>query len=306
MPFGLRNAPSTFQRLMDQMLDDLLDFTRAYMDDLVVFSSTWEDHLQHLSTLLTRLGQLGLTVKPSKCSWATATCNFLGHVVGRGKVSLMDCKVAAIRDYVRPDTKTAVRSFLGIVGYYRKFVPDFAQNSLALTKATTKNASPTVDWTEEMEKEFVHLKQCLCSLPTLTLPTHSDSFLLQTDASARGIGAVLNVIRDGEELPTAFYSRKLLPAESRYSATELEGLAIVSAIEHFGFYLVSKPFVVQTDQKALSFLHSAKHVNGRLAGWALRLQHYSFSITYRPGKDNQNADALSRQAWTEEMTTFGL
>lgn len=108
MPFGLKNAPVTFQRLMDQMLNDLLDFTRAYMDDLVVFSSTWKEHLQHLSTLLARFGQLGLTVKPFKCSWATATCTFLGHVVGHGKVSLMDCKVAAIRDYVRPDTKTAI------------------------------------------------------------------------------------------------------------------------------------------------------------------------------------------------------
>ena len=142
--------------------------------------------------------------------------------------------------------------------------------------------------------EFIYLRDVLCGLPSLTLPVPADSFLLQTDASGVGLGAVLSVVRDGEELPVAFYSKKLQPRERRYSASELEGLAVVAAVHHFQPYLISHPFVVETDHKALVFLGSAQHQNGRLARWAMKLQPYSFSIRYRKGALNQNADVLSR------------
>ena len=239
MPFGLHGAPATFQRLMDEALDDHLDYSRAYLDDIVVFSTPWNQHLQHLTAILERLKELGLTVKAAKYTWAVASCSFLGHIVGKGKISPGECKITAIREFRQPQTKSDIRSFLGLSGYYRKFVPEFAQNSVKLTAASTKSAPEKTHWSPQLELEFAYLKDALCKLPTLVIPTNTDMFLLQTDASIRGLGAVLTVVRDGAEIPVAFYSRQLLPAETRYSATELEGLAVVAAVEHFSYYLVS-------------------------------------------------------------------
>ena len=145
-----------------------------------------------------------------------------------------------------------------------------------------------------MNVEFLYLKDALCSLPSLTLPVPSDSFLLQTDASGVGLGAVLSVVREDVEWPVAYFSKKLQPRETRYSATELEGLAVVAAVTHFDAYLVTHPFTIETDHRALQFLNTANHSNGRIARWALRLQPYTFNIKYRPGVMNLNADALSR------------
>ena len=155
-------------------------------------------------------------------------------------------------------------------------------------------------WSDAVDIEFNYLKHALCSLPSLTLPTSRDNFLLQTDASGVGLGAVLSVVRDGEELPVAFWSRKLQPRERRYGATELEGLAVVAAVNHFDAYLVTHPFSIETDHRALMFLNSARHSNGRLARWAIQLQPYSFKIRYRPGSENDSADVLSRMCEEEE------
>ncbi len=145
----------------------------------------------------------------------------------------------------------------------------------------------------------LHSGNVLCDVSVLFLPTSSDVFVLQTDASGRGVGAVLSVCRDGEELPVGYFSRKLKPAERNYSATEVECLAVVQAIDYFAAHLIGRPFTVQTNHRALQYLHSSRHLNGRLTRWALKLQSYTFNIRYRPGKSNQNADGLSRQAWTE-------
>ena len=163
-----------------------------------------------------------------------------------------------------------------------------------LTEATRKSAPERIIWNSVMYDEYYYLKDCLCALPSLTLPLPSDSFVLQTDASQIGLGAVLRVQQDGEELPVVFYSRKLQLRERKYSATELEGLAVVAAVNHFDAYLITHPFVIETDHKALVFLNSAQHTNGRLARWAMKLQPYTFEIRYRPGPKNVNADALSR------------
>ena len=302
MPFGLRNAPSTFQRLMDQVLHDMLDFSRAYIDDIVIFSSTWTDHLQHLKSVLDRLREVGLTAKPSKCAWARASCVYLGYLVGGGRVTPEECKVAAVKNFLRPLNKSDIRSYLGLTGYYRKFIPDYASHSVALTAATRKTAPSAVEWSQQLEEEFLYLKQALCRLPSLTIPTQDDSFLLQTDASAVGIGAVLSVVRDNVEKPVAFFSRKMLPREQRYSATEAEGLAVVEAVDHFAVYLIGKHFIIETDHKALEFLNSYKSTTGRLARWALRLQPFTFTVVHRAGSKNGNADGLSRQAWSANQS----
>ena len=149
------------------------------------------------------------------------------------------------------------------------------------------------------------LCNALCDVSVLFLPTLSDVFLLQTDASGHGVGAVLSVCRDGDELPVGYFSRKLKPAERNYSATEPECLAVVQAIDHFAAYLIGRPFTVETDHRALQYLHSSRHLNARLTRWALKLQSYSFNIRYRPGKSNQNADGLSRQAWPDDGEVQG-
>ena len=259
--------------------------------------------MQHLSAVLSRLREIGLTAKPTKCVWASASCTYLGHVVGRGQVQPVDSKVTAVRNFVRPVSKTDIRSFLGMTGYYRKFVDDYAGHSKALTSATRKTEPSTVEWSQELQDEFTYLKDALCCIPSLTIPTQEDSYILHTDASSHGIGAVLSVSRDDEEKPVAFFSRKLLPRETKYAATELEGLAIVDSVDHFASYLIGRPFTIVTDHKALTFLNSSKSTNGRLARWALRLQPFTFSIKYRPGHANGNADGLSRQAWETSLST---
>jgi len=280
--------------LMDIVLHDVLYCSRAYIDDIVVYSASWENHCSHLISVLQKLQNAGLTLKASKCEWGVATCNYLGFVVGQGLRKPDDCKIDAIRSFPKPRTKSQVRSFLGLTGYYRDFVPGFASNSFHLTEATKKSAPDIVSWSTDMNNEFVYLRDCLCSAPCLSIPLPSDSFSVHTDASSVGIGAVLSVTRGSRDHPVAYFSRKLSKAERNYSATELEGLAIVASIQHFSVYLFGTHFSVVTDHRALSFLTSSKLQSGRLARWALLLQEYSFTVKYRPGSQNQNADALSR------------
>ena len=294
MPFGLRNGPAVFQRLMDQVLHKDKDVSVVYIDDIAIFSSTWEGHCEDIARVLSSLSSAGLTANLKKCVWGQTHCEFLGHLVGNGQISPADLKVKAIEQFSRPVTKRNVRQFLGLAGYYRKYVKDFASHSFNLSEATRKSAPEKVVWTPALDSEFVYLKNMLCAVPALTLPTVGDEFLLQTDASGVGVGAVLNVIRNKEELPVAFYSRKLLPRERCYAATELEGLAVVDSILHFDAYLATHPFTLETDHRALLFLNSAKQANGRLARWALKLQPFSFSIKYKPGVEHCNADTLSR------------
>ena len=303
MPFGLRNGPAVFQRLMDRLLHQDLAFSRVYIDDIVVFSSSWEEHCLHIEKVLGRLRVAGLTANVKKCQWGQTCCEFLGHVVGNGKVSPADLKVQAVKEFLLPQTKRQIRQFLGLTGYYRRFVPRYAEHTFNLTEATRKTAPDRAQFSDVMYIEFLYLKDVLCSLPSLTLPVPMDNFLLQTDASGVGLGAVLSVVREDVEWPVAYFSKKLQPRETRYSATELEGLAVVAAVVHFDAYLVTHPFVIETDHRALQFLNTANHSNGRIARWALRLQPYTFTIRYRPGTVNQNADALSR-CFPDDVSTL--
>ena len=306
MPFGLRNGPAVFQRLMDKILHKDQDISRVYIDDIAVFSSTWEEHCTHVARVLGRLRKAGLTANVKKCQWGQQECEFLGHIVGNGRITPAELKVKAVREFQQPLTKKQVRQFLGLTGYYRRFVPNYAEHSYALTEATRKSAPERVEFCGKMKEEFLYLRDALCAIPCLTLPTVTDEFVLQTDASGIGLGAVLSVRRDGEELPVAFYSRKLQPRERKYCATELEGLAVVDAVRHFDAYLVTHPFLVETDHRALEFLNTANHTNGRLARWAMRLEPFTFKIRYRAGNLNCNADALSRLIEEDSSTrTFG-
>ena len=305
MPFGLRNGPAAFQRLMDVVLHDDLDWSRVYIDDIVIFSTSWEGHCQHIGKVLQSLRDAGLTINAAKCQWGQTNCEFLGHVVGKGLVSPAELKIKAVRDFPVPVSKKQVRQFLGLTGYYRRFIPNYAEHSFCLTEATRKTAPDRIVVCDVLLGEFMYLKEALCRAPALTLPTEKDDFILQTDASGVGIGAVLSALREEGEAPIAFFSRKLVERERRYSATELEGLAVVEAVGHFEVYLITHPFTIETDHRALSFLNSAHHQNGRLARWAIRLQPFSFKIVYRPGPLNGNADGLSRGFSDSAPTSSG-
>ena len=295
MPFGLCGAPATFQRLMDQLLHGLEGYAAAYLDDIVVFSESWEEHRGHLLGVLEQLRKAGLTLKPHKCQFAMTECVYLGHVVGNGIVRPEMTKVEAVEQFPTPSTKKEVRQFLGLAGYYRRFIPEFASIAAPITDLTRKEKPVRVKWSEECEAAFKKLKEMLVSNHVLRSPNMSLPFVLETDASDRGVGAVLTQVDEaGEEHPVAFFSQKLLPREEKYATVEKECLAIRLGIEAFRVYLLGRPFTVRTDQRALEWLDKMRDTNSRLTRWSLALQPYQFRVCYRPGSSNSHADALSR------------
>ena len=295
MPFGLHNAPATFQRLMNHILRDCQSFARAYIDDIVIFSQSWEEHLGHLGEVFRRLAEAGLRVKLAKCQFGCVKAHYLGHLIGQGKIEPEEGKVTAVRDYPTPVTKRDVRAFLGLVGYYRRFVPHFAEISAPLANLTKKREPDKVRWNQECETSFKNLKDALLQKPVLGVADPTKPFVLQTDASNYGLGAVLSQMGDdGCEHPVAFASRKLLPREIQYATIEKECLAIVWALKRFHVYLYGQKFTVETDHKPLSWLNRMKDNNARLTRWALLIQPYQFELEYRKGCDNANADGLSR------------
>ena len=226
MPFGLSGAPATFQRLMDQVLRGTESFAGVYLDDIVIHSETWEEHLRHLREVFRRLQEAQLTIQLRKCHFRGHECTYL---IGQGGVRPEQSKIRAIQEMQRPQTKKQVRSFLGMVGYYRRFLPHFATKAEPLTALTKKGLPEKVAWTETTERAFKILKKDLVQSVKLKNPDFSQTFLLQTDASNVGIGAVLSQGSPNDQ-PIAYYSRKLLDREKKYSAVEKECLAILLGV----------------------------------------------------------------------------
>ncbi len=295
LPFGLHGAPATFQRMMDRLLRGKEKFAAAYMDDLVIFSDEWEDHVNHVQDVLETLRQANLTAKPSKCSFAQTQVEYLGYFVGNGQIMPKKTKVEAIETWDQPKTKRDVRAFLGVSGYYRKFIPHYADIAAPLTDLTRKKCPEVVEWTPACEKAFQTLKDALCSEPILKMPDFTLEFILQTDASDRGLGAVLSQVFDGKEHPVVYLSRKLLPREQNYATIEKECLAVKWAIETLQYYLLGREFKIITDHQPLKWLNEAKENNKRLTRWSLDLQPYCFRVEHKKGSSHTNADGLSRK-----------
>jgi hypothetical protein len=296
LPFGLHGAPATFQRMMDRLLRGKENYAAAYMDDLVIFSNDWESHLTHVQDVLETLRQANLTAKPSKCSFAQTQVEYLGHIVGNGQIKPKKTKLEAIENWERPKTKRDVRSFLGVSGYYRKFIPDYADTAAPLSDLTKKKLPELVEWTPGCETAFQSLKRALCSEPVLKMPNFDVVFTLQTDASDRGLGAVLSQLGpDGKEHPVVYLSRKLLPREQNYATVEKECLAIKWAIDTLQYYLLGREFRVLTDHEPLKWLNEAKEKNKRVTRWSLDLQPFCFRVEHRKGCCHGNADGLSRR-----------
>lgn len=293
MPFGLRNAGATFQRLMNIVLRGL-DNVEAYIDDVVVFSESWSDHLKHVRGLFERLKEANLTVNLSKSEIAQATVTYLGKIVGQGKVRPVSAKVDAILEFPVPTTRRELKRFLGMAGYYRAFCRNFSQIATRLTDLTSPKVA--FQWTSECQIAFEQRKALLATAPVLLAPDFKRPFILYTDASDVGVGAVLVQTNDnGVEQPVAFFSKKLNPGQMHYSTIEKETLALVLAVKHFEVYVTtSDPLVVYTDHNPLLFLQKSAFGNRRLLRWSLALQDLPLLIKHVKGKDNVVADCLSR------------
>jgi hypothetical protein len=293
MPFGLVNAPAVFSRMMRKLLQGL-DDVMNYIDDILIYTETWEDHVKAVRQVLDRLRLAGLTAKPGKCFLAYANLEYLGHMVGNGELKPEESKVDKILNMARPQNKKQIRSFLGMIGYYRKFIPHFSTLAAPLTNMTRKGAPNQLEWTPSEVQSLENLKRSMATAPILRLPDMEKALIVRTDASDTGLGAVMLQEHDGEKFPVLFLSRKLNGAEKAYATIEKECLAIVWAIDKLKHYLIGKEFQLETDHKPLTWLHQAKITNSRIMRWALLLQSYRFVLCSIPGVDNHGADLLSR------------
>ncbi|XP_044860022.1 uncharacterized protein LOC123363206 [Mauremys mutica] len=254
MPFGLHGAPATFQRLMDHLLRPHQEYAAAYLDDVVIYSRHWEDHLNRVAAVLRTLREAGLTANPKKCRIAWQETTYLGYTVGGGRIRPLVGKVQALADCPTPTTKRQVRQFLGLAGYYRRFIPQFASIAAPLTELLKKNSPRQVRWTAECEVAFQTLKDRLCQEPVLYSPDFDKPFILQTDASKTGVGAVLSQDMEGGDHPVIYLSRKLFPRERNYSVIEKEALAVKWACDALRFFLLGAPFTLVTDHAPLQWL----------------------------------------------------
>lgn len=293
MPFGLVNSGATFSRVMRKLLRGLKG-VENYIDDILIHSRSWREHLNTLRELLKRLRKAGLTARPTKCFVGYVKMEFLGHVVGQGMLQPNESKLEAIQNAPRPQTKTQLRSFLGLANYYRAFIANFAAIAVPLTDETKKGRPTRIEWGDSQERAFRTLKAKLSESPILHLPDIDRPFILRTDASENGVGAVLLQEFDGEKFPVSYASKKLLPAQRNYSVMEKESYAIVWAIQKYEPFLYGRKFQLETDHQPLLCMQRSKVANGRIMRWALALQPYRFTMVAIKGKDNVGADYMSR------------
>lgn len=304
MPFGLCNAPATFQRLMQRCLSgQLVDSTLVYLDDVIVYSPDFPSHLQHSSTSVLGHGEVWPKIETRKCQLLQKEVKFLGHCVSYKGIAPDPEKVTAVQGWSAPKTVREVRAFLGFVGYYGRFVKDFSKIAkplnalLAGTGRPRGRASPSVTWSPECEAAFQRLKAELLKAPILAYADFSQPFILYTDASNLGLGAVLTQKQEGVEKVIAYASRSLHPTErndANYSSFKLELLAMKWAMsEKFKDYLWGAKVTVVTDNNPLVHLQTAK-LGAVEQRWIQQLANYDYHIQYRPGREHTNADVLSR------------
>ena len=290
MPFGLSRAPSSFQRFMDKIFQGL-SYVTIYLDDILVHSPDKETRKAHLLEVFNRLATAGVTLCGKKCRIGMSSVTYLGHVFSAQGMAPDPNKLQAVQEWPAPRNVTDVRQFLGLASYYRRYIPHFAHIAGPLHALTQKNT--TFDWTDDCQQAFTTLKAKLVQPPVLKYPQfHSSAsqFLVYTDASDFGLSAVLE--QDNHVI--AYASRTLTKSEQNYSVIQKECLAIVYATKQFRHYLLGRQFQLHTDHAPLQWL-SAQRMEGLLCRWALALQEYSFTIAYRKGITNANADSLSRR-----------
>jgi len=293
LPFGLINSGATFNRVMRKLLKNA-ENADNYVDDILGHTVDWQEHMSMLRDVFDRIRQAELTLRPSKCTIGCDEVDFVGHKISNGQVEMDITKLDKIKDASQPQTKKEVRSFLGLAGYYRKFIPNFAEVAVPLTDLTKGGQPRKVQWGPSQEKSFQTLKEMLTQAPILRLPDFSRQFIVQTDASDTGVGAALLQDFDDGRFPVAYASKKLLPRERNYSVIERECLAIVFAVQKYQKYLYGTEFILHTDHRPLTYIQKCKTESARIMRWSLFLQNYSFRIESIKGTENVAADYLSR------------
>ena len=315
MPFGLCNSPATFQRLMMTIFrSELLEQVLIFLDDVLIFSENFKDHLIRLRLVLSKLRQHKLKIEPSKCHLFKTEVAYLGHRISKEGVSTDPEKVRAIAEWPTPTSPSELLTFLCSAGYYRRFIPKFSQRTSVLYKLVNEDPNKgrkkkpgrkwnskdpvTWNWTSECEESFESLKRALTTAPILGFADFSKEFILETDGSQKGLGAVLSQVQEGELKVIAYASRALKGAERnhvRYSSMKLELLALKWAVDKFRDYLLGGKFIVYTDNNPLKFVMSTARLKAVEQKWVSELSRFNFEIRYRPGKSNGNADSLSRR-----------
>ena len=304
MPFGLTNAPATFQRLMESCLGELhLEWCIIYLDDIIIFSKNPDDHLTRLEGVFEHLAKAGLKLKPSKCEFFRSSLKYLGHIVSKNGIATDPRKVKAILEWPKPKTVTEVRSFTGFTNYYRRFIKGYAKVASPLHELTSgengKKKHSKVQWTERCQESFDSLKKICSESPVLAYADYAKPFVLHTDASTTGLGAVLyQKQEDGKERVIAYASRTLNRAERNYDAHKLEFLALKWAVtDRFHEYLYGATFEVFTDNNPLTYILSTAKLDAMGHRWVASLGPYNFKLNYKPGKLNTDTDSLSRINW---------
>ena len=294
MPFGMKNAPAMYQRMINTVLSGVQG-CGAYIDDLVLYSDDWDQHMDQLRSLLSRLQDAQLTVNLGKSEFCHARVVFLGYVVGQGQVAPVVAKVEAIHQYPVPKDKRDIMRFLGMAGYYRKFCHNFATIAAPLTELLQKKQK--FMWTPNCQAAFEKIKAVLLMAPVLRAPDFSKLFKLFVDASDIAVGGVLlQEDNHGIDHPVCYFSRRFDSHQRHYSTCEKETLALLLSLQHFDVYLrpTIAPVQVYTDHNPLVFINKMKNHNQRLLRWSLALQEYDLEIRHVKGRDNVIADALSR------------
>jgi len=295
LPMGLKTSPSTLEALVRRVLRNTGKFTASLLDDVIIASSSWSEHVEHIREVLTRLRAASLTVNISKCQWALRSMKLLGHTVEQGQILPTSDKVEAIARLGPAKTKRGVRAILGLYGYYRSFLPNFSETTYCLTELLKKNKPERVTWLPEHTAALETIKHGLMSKPVLVAPDPTKMFIIQTDATQHSVAAILSQCDDaGHEHVICYASRKLLPREQRYSSMERECCGIIFAVLKWEQWLYGRKILVQTDHKPLQWLDSIANHNSRLARWNIILQAWDIDTQYRKAQDHGNADGLSR------------
>ncbi|GBM08849.1 Retrovirus-related Pol polyprotein from transposon 297 [Araneus ventricosus] len=297
LPFDMKNAGSTFQRSMNKALAPHREYCRSYIDDVPIYSQSWRDHLLHIESVFRSLREVGLTVNLEKCAFGHNQVKFLGHIVGSGQHSPDPEKAEVLRNLSRPSTKKELRSFLGLASYYRDYIPNFSEIVLPLTDLSKGKVSNILPWSIEAEEAFVKIKDELIRMPTLHTLDISRPFWLYTDASATAIGTCLAQQDDvGKELPIAFFSKKLTLTQMKWSIIEREALCVLEALKKFDTWVFGGKIQAVSDHNPLTYLTNSAPYGAKLSRWALALQIYNLTISYRKSIQHENADVLSRLA----------
>lgn len=303
MPMGLKNSPATFQRIMDNILRGIQnEKCLVYLDDIIIFSTSLQEHVNRLKEVFDRLRQSNFKIQLDKSEFLRKEVAYLGHIVTPDGIKPNPEKIQAIQKFPLPKNTKQLKGFLGLLGYYRKFIKDFAKVTKPLTKCLKKDSEINVNDSEYI-KCFEFCKSLLVNEPILQYPNFAEPFILTTDASNFALGAVLSQGKIGSDLPVAYASRTLNSSEINYSTIQKELLAIVYATKYFRPYIFGRKFKIVTDHKPLQWLFSLKEPNSMLVRWRLKLEEFDYEVVYKKGCLNKNADALSRIELNMNETT---